>query len=382
MKRIIVCSTNYLPHIGGAEIAIDEITKHIQKEDYSFDLITARLNRKLPKKEIIGNVVVHRVGLGFAFDKFLLPFLGCIRFISLRLSKKYDIVWSMMASQGSVLASFISTLFRIPLVLTLQEGDEEKHLERYALGNKMLFNVFILPWYTFVFKKAKRITVISNYLKERARLHANAPIDLVPNGVDIKKFSFQKDSLEVSRIVKKYDLQGKKIIVSASRLVYKNNIEILIKALPLLPKETVLLLVGDGPKRKELQNIAEDLGVVPRVIFVGSVTPGDVPPYLWVSDIFARLSKSEGFGSAFIEAFAAGIPVVATPVGGIVDFLEEGKTGLYADPNDEKDVAHVIGKLLHDSGLREELVKNAKNTLEHYSWRHIVSLMKRSFDQM
>ena len=79
--NIVIFSTAYLPFVGGAELAIKEITDRIS--GINFFLITSRLRRDLPKEEKIGNVLVFRLGAGFSFDRFLLPILGFLKFFRL-----------------------------------------------------------------------------------------------------------------------------------------------------------------------------------------------------------------------------------------------------------------------------------------------------------
>ena len=121
MKKVLIFSTAYFPLIGGAEIAVNEITNRIN--NYQWDLVTAKINNKLPDKEQIGNVNVYRIGIGLgSFDKFLLPFFGFLKALRLNKKNNYDIVWSIMASQASIGASFLKILKpKIKLLLTLQE---------------------------------------------------------------------------------------------------------------------------------------------------------------------------------------------------------------------------------------------------------------------
>lgn len=380
MKRVLICSTNYLPHIGGAEIAIHEITQRINRQEFSFDVLTARLDRKLPRQETMGAVRVYRVGFGFWGDKFLLPLFGMVRYISLR-TKPYHIIWSMMASQGSVLATGISVLAGIPLLLTLQEGDEEKHLMRYVGGSHLLYALFIRPWYRLVFWRAHRMTAISNHLAERARLHSSAPIDIVPNGVDIETFA-HFDEERADSIKKTYALNGKHVIVTVSRLVHKNNVSILIKSLTHLPKNVILLIVGSGDEEETLRLLVEERAVQDRVVFVGRVEPGLIPGYMQVADVFARVPLSEGLGNVFLEAFAAGIPVVASPVGGIVDIVAHQQSGLLVSPHDEQAVARAIDMFLEDKQLREQCVQAGREVVARYTWTHIAHHMSRVLADM
>ena len=76
--RIVIFSTAYYPFVGGAEVAIKEITDRLASQ-FDFEMITARLDAKLAKEEQIGSVLVHRIGFGSNFDKLLVPFLGALK---------------------------------------------------------------------------------------------------------------------------------------------------------------------------------------------------------------------------------------------------------------------------------------------------------------
>jgi len=380
-KRIVICATNYLPHVGGAEIAVDHIATHLSQKGYEFDLIAPRLTQRVPKHERIGTVSVYRVGFGFSLDKFLLPFLGLWRYKKLAQQYTYDIVWSLMASQGSVLASFIAKKYGVPLVLTLQEGDEEMHLSRYVGGSIFLYNLLIKPWHTMVFRYATRITVISQYLKKRAEQYSDASISIVPNGVDVDAFT-HPDPERVQHIQDTYNLSGKRVVVSVSRLVKKNNCAVLIRALTHLPQNVVLMLVGDGEEKNALKILARARAVEDRVIFAGRVLPQDVPAYMHAGHVFARVPISEGMGNVFVEAFAAGVPVIASPVGGITDIIEDRHTGLLVSPHDEEAVAAAIETVLTDQYLREHIVLSAKARSQEYRWEKIALSMKNVFDMV
>src|SRR3989344_5846246 len=110
MKKILVFSTSYLPFIGGAELAIKEIAERLP--DMAFHIITPRFKGSLPKMEKIGDVVVHRVGLGISFDKFLIPITGFFAALSLHRQERFNLVWAMMASQASVAAALFKVFKR------------------------------------------------------------------------------------------------------------------------------------------------------------------------------------------------------------------------------------------------------------------------------
>jgi glycosyltransferase involved in cell wall biosynthesis len=99
--------------------------------------------------------------------------------------------------------------------------------------------------------------------------------------------------------------------------------------------------------------------------------------YLHASDIFIRPSLSEGFGNSFIEAMASRVPVIATPVGGIIDFLKDGETGLFCEVKNPKSIAQKVEKLIKDKESREYIVRNAYEMVKNkYDWNIIANDMK------
>jgi glycosyltransferase involved in cell wall biosynthesis len=94
-----------------------------------------------------------------------------------------------------------------------------------------------------------------------------------------------------------------------------------------------------------------------------------LPIYLAQSRVFVRPSRSEGLGIAFLDAMAAGIPVVAPPVGGITDFLKDRETGLFCNPEDPESVANAVKELLGNDSLRNSIVMHARQLVkERYDW--------------
>ncbi len=377
MKHILIFSTNYLPSLGGAEIAVKEITDRIPRDQYSFSMITARMSRKNPAQEVVGNISVYRVGFGIWFDKFLLPFLGMRVARSIHSRQPISLLWSIMASQGGIAAVRFKRVFpKMKLLLTLQEGDEETHLRRYVLGITFLYRLFIQPFYHSVFFAADSITVISNYLKARAeRIGVQVPIIRIPNGVDVAHFE-NHDSC--SKEVYQGKKEGVRYLVTVSRLVEKNGVDDLISAFALLPNTTRLVIIGTGKEYKRLLQQTMRLGVKDRVDFLGMIQHEILPCYLKDADVFVRTSRSEGLGNAFLEAMASGIPVVGTPVGGITDFLQHRVTGFIARVGDPDDIKQKILSALEENESRLQILNNARALIDReYKWSVIVSRFEK-----
>lgn len=361
-NKVLIFSTSYLPLVGGAEIAVKEITDRLS--DIEFDLITAKQVRNLPLVEKIGNVTVYRLGIGNKIiDKLLIPYLGAAKAISLNKEKHYDFFWCIMVTFASG-AAYIANWFqkKVPIVLTLQEGDSEEWLRNRWLG------LIDLSW-RLALRRTSHLTAISNYLLNRARdLGYKGKATLVPNGVDCETFQNPNPKVINSKEIK---------LITTSRLVKKNAVGDIIEALKFLPENIHFTIIGTGMLEKELKQEARSKKLEARIKFLGHIPYQEIPKYLHESDIFIRPSLSEGFGNSFIEAMAAGLPVIATPVGGIVDFLKDGETGLFVEPGNPRLIAFQVHKLIDDRVLHDKIVINAKRMVrEKYDWDLIAGEMK------
>lgn len=384
-KTIFIFSTAYFPYVGGAEVAIKEITDRVL--EYDFILFTAKIKRSLPKIEKIGNIQVYRLGFGYSFDKFLLPILAVFKYFRIVSDLEFRIsnliLWGIMASYGSIAAYFIKLVKpNISFLLTLQEGDSEFHLKHGKFGLVGFFGKRII-------KKADSIQAISSYLNDFAVFQGvYSPITVVPNGVDIQKIKNLKIKTQNEKENFKNKLNIKdneKIVITTSRLVYKNGIDVLIKAIyelkNLVPLVKIkLLILGDGELKNELENLVLKLDLKNEVLFLGFVFQDKIYEYLAISDVFCRPSRSEGLGNSFLEAMACGVPVVGTNVGGIPDFLIYGETGLFCKVDNECDLAEKIKILLEDNILRAKIIENAKKLVyENYDWNSITGKMQKLF---
>lgn len=378
-KRILIFSLAYYPRlVGGAEVAVKEITDRIDPGDFEFHMITMRSGRLSPTHEKIGNVTVHRMGLSsdsklaLRINKYLFLALSPLRAAHLHRTYGFDAVWSVMA----YVAGFPTLFFKlfhmnVPFILTLQEGDSID----YMLKKTRL----VRRHFRMIFETADSIQAISKHLADFGHsMGARRDPLVVPNGVDVGLFSrdVPEDAKEAIR-AQASAAKGDTLLVTASRLVEKNGVGYIIESLRYLPESVKLVILGTGALEETLKRRVRELGFDKRVTFKGYVAHKDLPAYLKASDIFIRPSLSEGFGNSFIEAMAAGAPVIATPVGGIVDFLRDKETGLFCEVASPEDIARKVGVYMNDRDLRDEIVDNALHmVIDHYDWKKVASDMQ------
>jgi glycosyltransferase involved in cell wall biosynthesis len=242
------------------------------------------------------------------------------------------------------------------------------------------------------FTKADGLQAISQFLlKWGERMGATGIMRVVPNGVDIKQFTTPIPPEEVQRMKDSLGKkQGEVYLVTTSRLVHKNAIDDVIRALAHLPPHISFLVYGLGTDESSLRDVAKQEGVTDRVRFMGQASHPELPLILAASDIFIRPSRSEGMGNSFIEAMAAGLPVIATQEGGIADFLFDAKrnpdreaTGWAVDKNAPEQIAETVAHILANPTEVATVCARAKELVtQEYDWNLISRNMREMLDSL
>lgn len=369
MKKVLIFSLAYFPHRGGAEVSIKEIAGRLP--DMEFHLITLQFGGS-PRRERIGNVEVYRVGFGSAYlSKILFVPLAALKAHSLARTHMFDAAWAMMSYMVFPLVLLRMMGVHIPYVLNLQDGDPfEQVFERW----------YILPFRPLLlygFRNASVVQVLSNYLGEWARTAGyTGPIEVVPNGADCTHFA-EADPLMVEHVQREIGKEDGVVgVVSTSRLVHKNALDDMIRALPLLPAHIHFYNFGVGTDKKKLEELARTLGVADRVHLLNHPGLEVLPAYLHACDIFIRASRTEGFGVSFVEAMAAGLPVIATQEGGLKDFITP-EVAWVVEKDRPDQIALQIKDILGNPERTKKVIENARKlAFEKYDWDLIARAMQ------
>ena len=185
--------------------------------------------------------------------------------------------------------------------------------------------------------------------KEKMKLIKIAP------GIDTDHFAPVPSSAQLR---KDLGLADKKVIVSVGRLVHRKGQDILIQSMPeVLAKHPTahILMVGEGPYRKDLTKMVSELNLIDAVTFIGRIQYKELPRYICAGDIFVMPSRSrlaglevEGLGIVYLEASSCALPVIAGRSGGAPDAVDEGVTGYSVDGTSTAEVSKAIIKLFDD----------------------------------
>ena len=221
--------------------------------------------------------------------------------------------------------------------------------------------------------RAERIVATcSDEVFELVRLGADRRrINVVPCGVNLTLF--HPDGPAAPRP------PGMHRIVCVTRMVERKGVGNVVAALPDVPDAELVIAGGTAPEElvrdpeyQRLVALAEELGVAERVRFTGRLERGDVPPLLRSADVVTCVPWYEPFGIVPLEAMACGIPVVGSAVGGLLDTVVHGETGVHVPPRRPDRIAEALNELLPDAERRKALGRaGAKRAKIRYGWARV-----------
>jgi phosphatidylinositol alpha-1,6-mannosyltransferase len=242
-----------------------------------------------------------------------------------------------------------------------------------------------------IFQKASSIVCVSGFTRTTLlkRFPRSRNPVVIPPGTHPEVF---KPVADREGLLEKHGLKGRKVILTASRLVRRKGQAQVIRALPKIMEcvpEVLYLVVGSGPAEPGLRALTGNMGLSEHVRFLGYVADENLPELYALCDVFVLPSTEttdtesgslgiEGFPAAFLEASACGRPVVAGKSGGSAEAVLDGVTGLSVDGESVEQIADAVLKLLLDEELANRLGQNGRNRVEkEFSWNAIVRRIEK-----
>jgi phosphatidylinositol alpha-1,6-mannosyltransferase len=224
------------------------------------------------------------------------------------------------------------------------------------------------------------VTFISQYTRDRfaSAFGPRAALERLSPGVDTDRF--EPDSVARAELRARYRLGERPVIVCLSRLVPRKGQDMLIRALPAIRQRidgAALVIVGGGPHRTTLHQLAHQFGVAEHVVFTDGVPADELPAHHAMADVFAMPCRTrgagldvEGLGIVYLEASASGVPVVAGRSGGAPESVIDGETGLVVDGRDVGTIAVAVGDLLADRDRATQMGAAGRRwVIENWQWR-------------
>jgi len=367
MRILQLCAFYYPNKEGGAEVFAKELSERLAKSN-DVTMVTGKFRAGLPSPENVNGVNVVRVPMLMVQNLKLLTYLFSAVIEGIKQRNNFDIAHGTMAFSAGTAAVALKKLLGKRAVVTIQGGDMGDYEE-----NSGKFGGLLKPVISWTLRNADAVHAVSRDLKRKAEELGAKGVVVIPNGVDTGKFSRRGNKR------RELGLEGKKVILTVSRLSRKNGVDTLMEAFSKVKgaiPEAELLILGTGEDEEKLRAMAGE-----GVRFLAPVPHEQLAEYYTASDVFCRPSRDEGFGIVFIEAMACGVPPVGTSVGGITDIMEDGRNGLLVPPENPGELAKALKSLLQDDGARKKMAGIArKDAVERFSWESITSRISGLYD--
>lgn len=367
---VIVFAGFFLPFRGGYANSIFQISKRLVSRGHKVTVITTNTEEAIDE-EIIDGVEIVRLSCWKLFGgTFPVPKITIKNFQKIH---KVRIDHSTIVSTQTrfFITSFLGFTFalvnRLPLIHT------ERGSRHSIVPNKLVYIIGVLIDHIFgwlIIKKAKLSIGVSDQARLFLRhLGAKNPI-MIPNGVNEVYLLEGERRLKEKPVIKE-----EKKLLYVGRLIYAKGIQDLLlvfKQLFLKDNRIRLFIVGEGNYRNCLERLTRELGLIGVVDFMGELDSAEIINKMIEIDIFINPSYSEGLPTSVLEAGAAGLPVVATDIGGTRDIIPSDEFGFLYPVGHLEKMQYYLLELLNNPTLRRKQGEKLQAFIKtHFSWNDI-----------
>jgi glycosyltransferase involved in cell wall biosynthesis len=300
------------------------------------------------------------------------PPSACLAAARLLRRERFDVVNGHFAIPTGPASLPVAKLARVPHVLSLHGGDvydPSKRLSPHRFGLLRFTVTRVLRWSDVVIAQSTNTRDnVYRYYPYRG------PVEIVPLGIRIPAVKpAPRSSLGLP--------DGAFLLVTVGRLVRRKAVDELLRILARPGSEALhLAVIGTGPELSQLQALARELGLGPRVHFLGRLSEEAKWQVLMASDAYASTTMHEGFGLVYVEAMAAGLPVVTYDHGGQTDFLTDGVTGRLLPVGQPDGMASALVSLAADPAAARRMGEANRCAAERYRIEVCAAAYERIFE--
>ncbi len=378
--RVALFASSFHPHTGGVEELVRQLAHAQQAAGIEPFVYTMRWPKSLPLSETYEGIPVRRL-------VFRVPEGGArrttgavatnpatlARLVASLRRDGCDLIHVQCVSSAAWFALQAARALRIPLVATLQGEltmDADHIFERSPSARRSM---------RLVLRHADAVTACSGATLDEAERWLGRPFGargrVIHNGVRVADFADAAPHREETPYV-----------FALGRLVPQKGFDVLLDAMAALVAKGHhphrLLLAGDGAERSSLERTADRLGLADRARFLGVTDRARTASLFRGADAFVLPSRHEPFGIVNLEAMAASVPVVATRVGGVPEFVTDGDTGVLVPPEDPGAMADALDRVLGDAALGAQLREAGRRCADAHDWSAIEQQYRSVYDAL
>jgi glycosyltransferase involved in cell wall biosynthesis len=359
-------------HRAGAQVHLGQLIKGLDRE--AFEPRVCCLLKGGPVAESLqqSGVPVEVLGLTNIYGP--KAWHGLIRLVRLLRTQRIELIHTYLVS-SNVYGTFAARLARVPIVVTTRRDTGFSRNWRLGLVEEWLVNPLV-----------DRVVAVSPAVAEvatRERALANGRVVTIPNGVDVDRWDPARYQPSAIRRERGIEADEKIIGIVAGLSPVKGHADFLRAAKLVLDRypRARFFIIGDGELRAQLEALGASLGLGDRAVFTGA--RGDVPELLSMLDVSVLSSATEGMSNTLLESMAMARPIIATAVGGNVDVLRAGLTGVLVPPRNPEALAEAMLRLLNDPEGAGTMGRAARrHVVEEFTLARMVSRYERFYQAL
>jgi len=369
------------PPLGGGQGNANKFIFEILNRDYptlQVDIVTSSVDKERIEKYSVGDIhfldigkhnkSLHSQGIK---DLIVSSWKTFWRASKLIRKNRYGLIIGWSGIPAGFIAYFLKLFHGIPFVTLLRGADVPFYEERWKKLDKYLFQ-YLSP---FLWRKSVKVIANSTLLRDLAyKVSKKTEIDIITNGIDVNFFSPPECR----------DFEGKKIILGVGRLIERKGFDILIKAAGKYAQKNndfnfEIWLVGDGPEKEKLMQLAKEYGIENQLNMLGIKDKNELQKIYKEAHIFCLPSYNEGMSNAVLEAISTGLPALVTNVGGSEELIHNN--GYIFATGDTLALQNLLGKLFNDNKLLVLMSDESRKIANELSWEKITAKFVHCFEQ-
>lgn len=380
--KIAFYTDSFLPAIDGVVISILNSKRELENRGHEVHVFASGNDRTMQMVKGDRSITVVR---GMKFSKYpqyslaLFPLTSKLKQWNMRTDINHVHTPFTMGIHGLLM----SKVDRTPVVGSFHTlFTDSSVIKEYALDNKLLAKTigrYSWRYARLFYNRCDGVAAPSGAIKRMLEKKRVRNVDVVPNGIDLRKFNPDVNGGRIrKRLVKN---NRERLVMYVGRLSREKRIETLIRAAALLKDEKVrFALVGTGPAQHHYQNMVNRMRLHDRVRFLGFIDNRELPKYYAACDIFCIPSTFETQGVVSLEAMASGKPVVGADYLALKELIQNGKNGEKFAPNDSKACARKIRKVLYNMDSYNGMINTAKRYSIERTTDDLLGLYKKILD--
>ena len=356
MMKIALLSEKYTPDLGGLAISAGRLGDSLSAAGHDVRLFapSPNLPPAIKQTQRSGGAHVNRFGVHKREDDTLVDWFELI--VEEHQREPFDLIHAYFLPMAGFVGTYAGKYLGIPSVVSIRGND----IERAAFDPSKFSHVM------YALQNANAVTTNASVLAKKAKAFVDREIHVIPNGIDTERFKPMERN-DVLAETLGVEGQRSKVIGFVGELREKKGLATLLTGYAQIAKTmpVSLLIVGEVREGEDKKYFEEFKSNKPQlsITVTGHVPHKDLPAYYSLMDVFAHPSLRDGMPNAVLEAMACGKTVLATPVGGVLDIIEDGVNGIFVNVNDARDLAEKTVEAVNQPEKREAIGGSAREAV-------------------